>query len=231
MNIAYKLFHLPRDHDRNKLVENAHSVLLKNIKILDTDTIKVSSYDDYVKFKDGHPDFNININGYNLHNEQGWRYGEVGIWASNWLAWKNFINSDYDYLILMEDDIVIYDNFFEKINTYIKECPEDFDALHIFSPTDQDYKYNILLNVSENICSSYQDWSCACYIINKGGAKRMLDLSSKGINLPLDWFMFRQKNLLNVYTINPNISKICTIEEVESTFQLKEDRKILNGIL
>lgn len=231
MNTAYKLFHLPRDHDRNKLVENVHSNLLKKIKILDTDTIKISSNDEYIKFKENHPDFNIDLNGYNLDNKQGWRYGEVGILASNWLAWKNFINSEYDYLILMEDDIVLYDNFLEKVETYLKELSIDFDAFHVFYPESEKHKYNNRLDISENICSSYQDWSCACYIINKAGAKKMLEIASIGISLPLDWFMFRQKNLLNIYTVKPTSDRICTLVNIESTFQTKEDRKPLNGIL
>lgn len=231
MNIAYKLFHLPRDHDRNKLVENVHSNLLKKIKILDTDTIKISSNDEYIKFKENHPDFNIDLNGYNLDNKQGWRYGEVGILASNWLAWKNFINSEYDYLILMEDDIVLYDNFLENVETYLKELSIDFDAFHVFYPESEKHKYNSRLDISENICSSYQDWSCACYIINKTGAKKMLEIASIGISLPLDWFMFRQKNLLNIYTVKPTLDRICTLVNIKSTFQTKEDRKPLNGIL
>lgn len=231
MNIAYKLFHLPRDHDRNKLVENVHSNLLKSIKILDTDTIKISSYDDYIKFKDEHPDFNIDINGYNLDNKQGWRYGEIGIWASNWLAWKNFINSDYDYLILMEDDIILNDNFLIELQNYMRQLPKDFDAFHAFCPADQNHKYNFSLDVSDEICSSYQDWSAACYIVSRTGAQRMIYFSSTGINLPLDWFMFRQKNLLKIFTLKPDAKRICDILPIESTFQTKEDRKILNGIL
>jgi GR25 family glycosyltransferase involved in LPS biosynthesis len=231
MNISYKLFHLPRDHQRNKLVENVHSNLLKSIKIFDTDTIRISSYNEYIKFKKQYPDFNIDINGYNLDNKQGWRYGEVGIWASNWLAWKNFIDSNYDYLILMEDDIVLYHNFLDSIKIFLSELPEQFDALHVFYPESEKNKYNTELNISKSICLSYQDWSCACYIINKSGAKKMIELASKGIYLPLDWFMFRQKHLLNIYTIKPTINEICTVMNVQSTFQTKEDRKILNGIL
>jgi GR25 family glycosyltransferase involved in LPS biosynthesis len=231
MNIAYKLFHLPRDHDRNKLVENVHSNLLKQIKIFDTDTIKISSYDEYLKFKELNPEFNIDINGYNLDNKQGWRYGEVGIWASNWLAWKNFINSDYDYLILMEDDILLYDNFIDQVRLYISQLPDQFDAFHVFYPESEEHRYSTKLDISKDLCSSYQDWSCACYIINRQGAQKMLELSSKGINLPLDWFMFRQKHLLDVYTVKPTIDETCTVINIQSTFQTKEDRKILNGIL
>ena len=231
MNIAYKLFHLPRDHDRNKLVENVHSNLLKSIKILDTDTIKISSHDEYIDFKNEHTDFNIDINGYNLDNKQGWRYGEVGIWASNWLAWKNFIDSDYDYLILMEDDIVLYDNFLIELEKYMKQLPKRFDAFHAFCPADQDYKYNSSLDISDELCSSYQDWSAACYIVSRTGAQKMIHFASNGIKLPLDWFMFRQKHLLEVFTLKPDAKRICDILPIQSTFQTKEDRKPLNGIL
>lgn len=231
MNVAYKLFHLPRDHERNKLVENVHSNLLKSIKILDTDTIKISSYDEYVTFREQYPDFNIDPNGYNLDNKQGWRYGEIGIWASNWLAWKNFIESDYDYLILMEDDIVLHDNFLDNIKEYLTELPSEFDAFHAFYPKNEEHKYKTELDISKNICSSYQDWSCACYIINKSGAKKMIELASRGISLPLDWFMFRQKHALSIYTVKPTTNEICTVLNIQSTFQTKEDRKTLNGIL
>ena len=231
MNIAYKLFHLPRDHARNKAVENVHSYLLKHIKILNTDTIKISSYSDYSKFVEENPDFNIDPIGYNLDNKQGWRYGEVGIWASNWLAWKGFIESEYDYLILMEDDIVLYDNFLHDLERYMKQLPENFDAFHAFCPSDQNHKYDISMDFSDEICSSYQDWSAACYVVSRSGAQKMIYFASRGIRLPLDWFMFRQKNLLSVYTLKPEAQRICDILTIDSTFQTKEDREIINGIL
>jgi len=231
MNIAYKLFHLPRDHARNKAVENVHSHLLKNIKMLNSDTIKISSYSDYIKFVEENPDFNVDPMGYNLDNKQGWRYGEVGIWASNWLAWKSFIESEYDYLILMEDDIVLYENFLPELERYMKQLPENFDAFHAFCPSDQNHKYDLSMDFSDEVCSSYQDWSAACYVVSRSGAQKMMYFASRGIRLPLDWFMFRQKDLLSVYTLKPEAKRICDILTIDSTFQTKEDREIINGIL
>jgi len=231
MNIAYKLFHLPRDHARNKAVENVHSHLLKNIKMLNSDTIKISSYSDYIKFVEENPDFNVDPMGYNLDNKQGWRYGEVGIWASNWLAWKSFIESEYDYLILMEDDIVLYENFLPELERYMKQLPENFDAFHAFCPSDQNHKYDLSMDFSDEVCSSYQDWSAACYVVSRSGAQKMIYFASRGIRLPLDWFMFRQKDLLSVYTLKPEAKRICNILTIDSTFQTKEDREIINGIL
>ena len=50
MNFAYKLFHLPKDHSRNKLVEKAHSRLLGNAKYFDAPTIKIGSMQEYADF-------------------------------------------------------------------------------------------------------------------------------------------------------------------------------------
>ena len=185
----------------------------------------------YIKFVEENPDFNVDPMGYNLDNKQGWRYGEVGIWASNWLAWKSFIESEYDYLILMEDDIVLYENFLPELERYMKQLPENFDAFHAFCPSDQNHKYDLSMDFSNEVCSSYQDWSAACYVVSRSGAQKMIYFASRGIKLPLDWFMFRQKNLLSVYTIKPEAKRICDILMIDSTFQTKEDRKIINGIL
>jgi GR25 family glycosyltransferase involved in LPS biosynthesis len=193
--------------------------------------MKISSYSDYIKFVEENPDFNVDPMGYNLDNKQGWRYGEVGIWASNWLAWKSFIESEYDYLILMEDDIVLYENFLPELERYMKQLPENFDAFHAFCPSDQNHKYDLSMDFSDEVCSSYQDWSAACYVVSRSGAQKMIYFASRGIKLPLDWFMFRQKNLLSVYTIKPEAKRICDILMIDSTFQTKEDRKIINGIL
>ena len=38
-------------------------------------------------------------------------------------------------------------------------------------------------------------------------------------------------NLLSVYTIKPEAQRICDILTIDSTFQTKEDREIINGIL
>ena len=36
--------------------------------------------------------------------------GVVGVWASNYLAYKKFLESDKDVLLIFEDDIVISNN-------------------------------------------------------------------------------------------------------------------------
>jgi GR25 family glycosyltransferase involved in LPS biosynthesis len=225
MNIAYKVFHTPgiqkeRDESYNKI----NSYLSSKINILDTPTIKISSEKDYVDFLRNNPKFIINKDGYELAGESGWRFGEIGILASNWTAWCNFINSQYDYLILMEDDIKHNDFFYERLTGYILELPPDFDVFSAFVPRDQFAKHDVRLNISDgDISLSYQDWSSLCYVISKEGAKKLIN-DFYNVSLPLDWYIYRQTDKFNVYALKPTENPICDLIGVESTFQTKEGR-------
>lgn len=229
MKLAYKMFHIhgneTREHNYEKVKE-----IFSDFDQLETPTIRISDQDSLLKFVIDNPKFKFDPSGYSLHGEQGWRYGELGIWASNWTAWNKFSQSDYDYLVLMEDDLLCNYDLPETIIKYINECPDNFDALYIFSPKDQHYKYHEPQSVSENLSYAYQDWSCACYVIQKKTINYMIEVANKGFDLPLDWFMFRQQNIFNVFSTKPNVYTACTTEKIESTFQTTQKREIINGI-
>lgn len=230
MKISYKMFHFDGNPERD-LIYNNTKLIFGKYNELQTDTYKITCFEEYKNFCKDNPRFKVNPNGYNLHGEQGWRYGEIGIWASNWMAWNSLLESDYEYLVLMEDDLVCENNLPETIEQYIKECPENFDALYINVPGDQLDKYNSSQDMSINISKAYQDWSCACYVVQKSTIKNMIDFANTGISLPLDWFMFRQQHLFKIYTIKPESYKGCMTKHIDSTFQNKQERKILNGLL
>jgi GR25 family glycosyltransferase involved in LPS biosynthesis len=231
MSIAYKIFHLEKDTSRANLVKYAEEYLSQYYTKFDTETIQISNIDDYKDFISKYPNFKIDPQGYNLNNQQGWRWGEIGILASNWLAWNKFQESDFDVLMLMEDDIIIYDHFDNTLNNYISELPESWDIFHFYVPLDQYNKYNLGLDHGKHVCRAYQDWSCLCYLISKSGIKKLVDSFNDPVSLPLDWHMFRQMEKFNIYTIKPDAEYGCTLAEMNSTFQLTQDRNIINGIL
>lgn len=231
MKFTHKIFHIEGSEERNSAVISINSYLNSYSNPLNTPTIKISCQEDYDEFIRLNSDFMPDKNGYSLNGEQGWRFGEIGIWASNWTAWNNFLKSDADYLVLMEDDISHSNNFMEILISYMSQLPEGWDIFHAFSPSDQFGKYNQSLDFgSDDVCKAYQDWSCLCYIITKDAAKKMLD-NSKMFNMPLDWYMFRQQHLFNVYTIKPSSEFPCTLIPTESTFQTTQKREVINGIL
>lgn len=229
MNFCHKVFHIDSNNERDNYTKSINLYLNNHSVELNTPTIKISNQEEYEYFIKENQDFNINPQGYNLDNLQGWKYGEVGIWASNFIALKSFIQSDNDYVILMEDDIIYDDQYMPLLKKYIKELPENWDMFSYFVPKDQKLKYVHEHHDigKDNVCKSYQDWSMLCYVVNKRSAKKILEIASLGIYLPLDWFFYRQTNIFNCYTVKPYVTIGCKLAPIESTFQKKQERKVL----
>ena len=231
MKFVHKVFHIDHYSERDTLVKSINIYLSNFSEELNTPTIEISSLDDLKSFYSHNQDFNIDPIGYNLHGQQGWKLGELGIWASNYTAWKNFLNTDADYLILMEDDIVFNENFFPLLNKYMSELPENWDYFSFFAPADQYHKFDPGLMQGENTSIAYQDWSCLCYVLTRSGAEKSLSImQNKKVNLPLDWFFYRQKEKFVIFSIQPNKVGGCTLASLESTFQNRHERKIIDGI-
>lgn len=231
MKFTHKILHSEGDYLRDAAVNSLNEYMSSYSELLITPTIIISNQEQYDNFLKDNLNFIPDPHGYNLHGEQGWRFGEIGIWASNWTAWHNFLKSDADYLILMEDDITHSSSFMEIIINYISQLPEEWEIFHAFSPADQFGKYTSRHDFgAEDVCIAYQDWSCLCYIITKNAAKKMID-NSNMFRLPLDWYMFRQHHLFKTYTVKPTSEFPCTLLASESTFQTKQKREIINGIL
>ena len=141
--------------------------------------------------------------------------GVIGVWASNYLAYKKFLESDKDVLIIFEDDIVISNNFKTIANMYMSELMPIWDFFSFFVPDDSLFAYSELEHNlgEEHICKSYQQWSCAGYAVSRRGAeKAVADIESRGINCPVDWYIFnfrmkQEENQMkfNTFTIKPQV--------------------------
>jgi GR25 family glycosyltransferase involved in LPS biosynthesis len=206
---------------RNKLTKKATWQLEKDFDVLNTPTIITRTPKEV---KEAYKKINIRISPLG-HFGTGWKPGELGIWASNWTAWKNFLKSNYDFIILMEDDIVLNNNFNEKLIEYISELPDDWDIFTAYIPDSGNSRYekrkNDLLIGKENICKVYQSWSCLCYVVSKSGAKKLLKEVQRRVKSPLDHYLFYHKGL-KVYTIKMEKENICNLYEMKSTVQEHE---------
>jgi GR25 family glycosyltransferase involved in LPS biosynthesis len=225
---SFYIFHAesndPLMDKRNILVKRAKSTLLKDFSELETPTIIMKDKEDIKKFYKKEK-IKIDPKGF---EGNGWKPGELGIWASNYTAWKNFLDSDYEYIILMEDDIVLNKDFNNKLSSYIKELPDDWDAFTAFVPNTGNIRYNKnnknLFIDSKNICRVYQSWSCLCYVVSRKGAKKFIEEVSKPVSSPIDHYLFYHKDF-NIYTIRLEKPSICEIYPSSSTVQSakKED--------
>ena len=177
---------------------NREELLLKDLKFFDTDKLKLSM-----------------ISLINKHIE----------------AWKqisNYENNDKDcnnkFGLIFEDDVILLDNFDDKLQNYIKQLPQDFDMLFIGDGCNLHIPESIIKHTinenNGNIVNVFKkgnypskwggDGATRCsdsYLISKNCCNKILELM-KGykdnkiiINLPIDWLMnkFCRDLDLNVY--------------------------------
>ena len=143
--------------------------------------------------------------------------GVIGVWASTYLAYKKFLESDKKVLIIFEDDTVISKNFKGIAELYMSELMPIWDFFSFFVPDDSLFAYNESEHdlSEEHICKSYQQWSCASYAVSRRGAEKAIaDVKSRGINCPVDWYIFnfrmkQEENQMrfNTFTVKPQIYK------------------------
>jgi GR25 family glycosyltransferase involved in LPS biosynthesis len=228
MIFTHKIFHLEDAVEREQYAVNMNNYLSSYSTELDVNAVRISNDEELNKFLKDNPDFKLDPYGYELDNIRGWRYGEIGVWASNFLAWKKFLTSSSDAVILMEDDILFEEDFMELLTKYIKELPEHWDAFFFAVAPGQFNKYgpHADIRTGENICIAYQDHWMLCYVMSKKGVEKALAQVSRGVNLPLDWFFFRQHFLFSSYTLKPTSKSAVSGSPTETTFQ-RQPRKIM----
>jgi GR25 family glycosyltransferase involved in LPS biosynthesis len=221
-NICFKIFHNEEDtpimEKRNILTKRATAQLEKDFQIFNTPTIMMKDVDDIKSFyKNAH--IKVDPKGW---LGEGWKPGELGIWASNYTAWKSFSESTYDHIILMEDDIQLAKDFSERLYEYIDELPEDWDVFTVYVPPTGNIRYKKdgkHLDIGKkNVCKVYQSWSCLCYVVSKSGAKKLLEMVKTPVSRPIDHYLFYNEDI-DVYAIKYNRANICNIYSTTSTVQ------------
>ena len=226
MKLCYNIFHIENlgqsSNIRKQLSNRVVSVLDGVVDRISTDPVLINNQELYDNF--------VN-NVFDLKPHFEFKFGEMGVWASNIVAINEFIKSDYDVLMLMEDDIQINDNFYELLSDYLRTIPEDWDVFSYFVHSNQFDRYTNIRS-SDEIVPAYQDWSMLCWLITKPAAKKLIeDISKNGINMPIDWYIFRQPEKFKSYSLSPTARRGCELYDTVSTFQQIDDRIKINGIL
>ena len=218
-NAVFEVFHTDTGNEvRNRAYEN----ILKRLDFiprLGSPTQYLNTIDKAEDFINENPDFKINtVEDYAQPGETfPPSAGVVGVWASNWLAYKNFLQTDKDVLLIFEDDVELSANFKSITNFYMQELLPTWDFFSIFVPDDSLFAYNEEQHdiTEQHICRSYQQWSCAAYAVSRRGAQKALnDVAIRGITAPVDWYVFnfRMKQepdqmRFATYTLKPNAYK------------------------
>jgi GR25 family glycosyltransferase involved in LPS biosynthesis len=150
--------------------------------------------------------------------------GEVGLWHSTIVALKNFLDSDFDALLILEDDIVLWNGFLEKSREYVQRLPENWDYFYQYiHPWQQDNNFNPACEIGdEYLCRSYQVWSNACFWVSRKGAEALLEaVAREPIDEAVDWYILKRgmSQEWAVYSLRPLVKAYCHIGGFQTTIQ------------
>ncbi len=152
------------------------------------------------------------------------------------------ISQEHDYALILEDDVIFCDDFNEKLESYMKQLPEDWDMFFIGNGCDLHIPDSLQKNGANVYLKQNKDkeWpraishlqggkgSTRCldsYLIKKDAAKKIYETFCKtanGISDPCDWWMNKKiaSHNLKVYWAEPTI---CT-----QGSQIKKYPSVLN---
>lgn len=134
----------------------------------------------------------------------------------------NMIAENYEKALILEDDVILCDNFMEKLNNYITQLPENFDMLFIGNGCNLHIEKHKLIpnkNIYEKCLYPTRwggDGASRCsdsYIISKKCATKLCEYINclkynKGkITLTTDWWLnvAARDNNFKVYWAEPTI--------------------------
>jgi GR25 family glycosyltransferase involved in LPS biosynthesis len=243
--LCFNVFHIENNTyqsvSRGKIKNQVDATMSKFATELDTPTINICSEPSLLSFYNDNDEVAIDPKGIQIapewdpHRTIGWRFGELGIWATNITAWKNFQDSDFEYAILMEDDFDINDKFEEYLTKYMQELPDDWEVLSMYINPNEFTRYSEEYDIGQpNVCKTYHRLSMACYVINKRFVKKALELIKTPITEPFDVYVLNEPYKFNSYSIKPGKPKGCRClgahHMFKSTFQERDARQDLTPL-
>ena len=209
MKLCYKILHLDSAVDRQGLYEQACQTL-SQFEQLDSPNFALSDMAESARFVvEQAPLLSFDPNGFNdpaTYWPMGWKRGELSVWVAYYRAWKAFLRTDNDYLLLGEDDVSFKQFFVPLLNQYISMLPDGWDVFSAFCPTGQVFKYRDYKHSFNNgpLCKAYQDHHLLCYVLSRKGAEELVKRAESQILCdPVDWFIFYQSDIMSIYTVKP----------------------------
>ena len=135
--------------------------------------------------------------------------GELASTLNHLFSYKEFLKSEYDLAIIMEDDADFnVDEFIFIIEKIVKIIDKSKPEVYLLTPV-----ISYLNNKSKELSEDYkvvkvvQSWDSSGYIINREAAKKMIKANSKSWFIADDWVRYKRHAKVDIYSVIPIIVK------------------------
>ncbi len=139
--------------------------------------------------------------------------GEIGCLCSHLEVWNDVIKNQYSTVIILEDDVILSNNFDKKLRKLIVSAPQNYDILYLGLRIGPFAKQLVLFNDTVfKINVKNANDTMHGYMINNKSAVKLLELT-KNVNMPIDLHLSSLVGEINTYMAkelivkeNPNTS-------------------------
>lgn len=126
--------------------------------------------------------------------------GAVGCYLSHLSVYKKIIESNLKYGIVFEDDSIIANDFYDRLQYGLSVVPQDWDI----------YLLGLIClkcDINKDYININRFWGTHGYIIKKDSAKKILEYLDRPISkqIDADLSLLIKRKIINVYAINPII--------------------------
>jgi len=142
-------------------------------------------------------------------NDHNYRKGVIGCALTHIKLWKELINDNVDYYIILEDDICFCENFKEKLNKSLELFESNsldflaFGSSNI-SPNEDPFVYG---DLKINLLNEIWTGGLFGYIISKNACKSLIkNMEGKSLTRAIDFEIIKYKNF-ETYFLNYSIVK------------------------
>lgn len=138
--------------------------------------------------------------------------GHIGCIISHLMLWKTLQYLPYDEILILEDDIILCDNFKEKFIKYKSELPEDWQYVFVGNCCLPPEEYQI--KITENIISTYIPPMCThAYMIKKSSLPILIETNSLAWSHVDIQIQKRSLKKLKHYVFNPVLATQKSLSE------------------
>jgi GR25 family glycosyltransferase involved in LPS biosynthesis len=150
---------------------------------------------------------------------------EISLFLHHIECFKNIIEQNHGFALILEDDAILCDNFNLKLQKYIYDLPKDWDILNIGDGDGNSYvpkhvynKYKGLINIFRKPPNAHK--YTEAYLITNEACKKIIEKfndNKEPINIAIDHYL---RDFINCYNLKAFICepKLVSQGSINNTF-------------
>jgi GR25 family glycosyltransferase involved in LPS biosynthesis len=170
----------------------------------------------------------------------------IGCAMSHVKTWKLFLESNAEYAIIFEDDVVFEDNFKEKLDLGIKNTPKDFDILYLgcfgcqnnINLNTLQFAHIGILDLKANFKNHFVNkpiiaLATHAYVVSRKGVQKLITYIDHNIYTHIDINIqtLVSNKLLDIYSLNDRIAYQTSTNESKSLNVSSSHPIMINNLL